>query len=69
LRQNKEINCGRRDDLDFMRLYRCCQEIAKAIDLDVHVPSISGDSCMWCSYTDVCKAYIPRLEPKKGIIQ
>lgn len=59
LRKNKAINCGKRDDLDFMRLYRCCQEIAKAIEKDVYVPSISGDSCVWCDHTDVCKAFIP----------
>lgn len=65
LRQNKEISCGRRDDLDFMRLYRCCEEIAHAIERDVYVPSISGDTCTMCSYTDVCKAFVPKQEEKK----
>lgn len=59
LRQNKELNCGPRDDADFMRLYRCCEEIAKAMEHEVFVPSISGNTCVFCSYTDICKAYIP----------
>lgn len=59
LRANKEYNCGVRDDLDFMRLYRCCQEISKAIEHDVYVPNISGDSCMLCDHTSICAAFIP----------
>lgn len=57
--ENKEINCGPRDDNDFMRLYRCLLEIQNAIDKDVFVPNISGDSCIWCPYTDICQAVIP----------
>lgn len=66
LRTNKEINCGKRDELDFMRLYRCCEEIQKAVERDVYVPSISGDSCIWCPHTDVCKAFIPRIEEEQN---
>jgi hypothetical protein len=59
LRQNKELDCGPRDDGDFMRLMRCCDEIEKAVNHDIFVPSISGNSCTFCSYTDICKAYVP----------
>jgi hypothetical protein len=61
LKTMKEVNAGKRDDDDFMRLYLCCKEIAKAIEHDVFVPSISGESCTLCSFTKECKAYI---EPK-----
>lgn len=59
LKNCKEYNVGRRDDPDFMRLYRCCKEIDKAIEHDVFVPCISGDSCGWCPYSEVCPAWIP----------
>lgn len=63
LRQNKELNCGPRDDGDFMRLLRCCDEVEKAIEHDIFVPSINGDSCTFCSFTEQCKAYVPPADP------
>lgn len=48
LMTNKELNAGPRDDGDFMRLYRSACEIQKAVERDVYVPSISGESCTWC---------------------
>jgi CRISPR/Cas system-associated exonuclease Cas4 (RecB family) len=56
---NKEINAGARDDGDFMRLYRVCLEIANAFEKQVFVPSINGDSCTFCPFTDICAAVIP----------
>lgn len=56
---NKEINAGERDDGDFMRLYRVCLEIANAFEKQVFVPSISGESCTFCPFTEVCNAVIP----------
>lgn len=68
LQNNKEYDCGPRDDKDFMRLYRCCEQIARAVEYEVFVPSINGNSCMWCSYTDICPAYIPVHESgTKGV--
>jgi hypothetical protein len=63
LRQNKELDCGPRDDGDFLRLLRCCDEIEKAMKYDVYVPSISGDACTFCPYTEQCKAYVPPVDP------
>lgn len=56
---NKEILAGERDDDDFMRLYRLILEIVNAIEKEVFVPNISGDSCTYCSFTDICKAVMP----------
>lgn len=56
---NKEMNAGPRDDEDFMRLYRCVDAVADAIQKDVYVPNISGSTCIWCDYTDVCPVMIP----------
>jgi hypothetical protein len=69
LRKNKAINCGRRDDMDFMRLYRCCKEIAKAIEHDIFVPTISGDSCVFCDHQDVCRVFIPPHKEPGALIK
>jgi hypothetical protein len=62
LMTNKEINAGDRDDGDFMRLYRLCHEIEKAVEADVYVPNISGDSCVYCDYTANCNITIPNQQ-------
>lgn len=67
LSKNRELNCGKRDDKDFLRLYRCMQEISKAVEHDVFVPCISGDTCTFCSFTDVCYAYISPNESGKAL--
>lgn len=65
LKANKEVNAGRRDDNDYLRLYRCCLEIEKAVEREVFVPTISGDSCLFCSFTEICRAYIPPKENER----
>ncbi len=59
LMTNKELDAGTRDDGDFMRLYRLAQEIANAIKKEVFVPNISGESCVYCQYTQNCNIEIP----------
>lgn len=59
---NKEIDAGKRDDQDFLRLYRLISECAKAYEFDVFVPSISGESCGLCDYVDQCTAVGPILD-------
>jgi len=56
---NKTLDVGPREDLDFMRMARVIKEIAHAEEMDVHVPDISGKSCMWCAYTDLCATTLP----------
>lgn len=58
IRTQKEIDAGARVDADFMRLYRVCHEIAKAIEADVHVPKI-GDACGLCDFSSQCTMEIP----------
>lgn len=62
LNSNKEINVGERDDADFRRMYRAVTEIARALELGVFVPNISGDTCLYCPYTDPCGVVIPETE-------
>lgn len=54
LLQNKELDAGPRDDADFLRMYRVCHEIERAIEHEVFVPNISGDSCTFCDFTEPC---------------
>lgn len=46
LRNGREIDCGPRTEWDYMRLYRACKAIDRAIEHQVYVPNISGDSCL-----------------------
>lgn len=50
----KELDAGDRDDEDFARLYRLCNEIERAIEHEVFVPQI-GDACELCDFAhDPC---------------
>jgi RecB family exonuclease len=55
---HKQIDAGPRTDLDFRRMYRLCEEIARAEELGVHVPHI-GEACQWCDYQEPCSLEIP----------
>lgn len=58
---NKEMDAGARDDADFMRLYRVCEQIERATQLQVFVPKI-GEACTFCPYTEPCGITIPTQE-------
>lgn len=60
LSSGKEISAGERDDADFMRMYRVVNEIERAVEHGVFVPSISGESCVFCPYTEPCGLPIPK---------
>lgn len=57
----KEIDAGRREEADFMRLYRVCCEIDKANQAGIHVPKL-GENCQLCDYRDPCGIEIPTKE-------
>ena len=50
----KEIDAGPRDEADFNRLYRVAETASRAIEADIFMPDISGDTCTFCSFTDEC---------------
>lgn len=58
----KTLDVGPREELDLQRLYRVLDEIERAVESDVYVPSIDGNACMWCAYTHVCPSTIPLAE-------
>jgi RecB family exonuclease len=62
LRNTKEYNVGPRDQDDYDKLLMCIEQIARAIELEVFVPDISGDSCGLCSYRDICPLFSSRKE-------
>lgn len=51
----KEIDAGPRDEGDFLRMYRIAETAAAAIEHDIFMPDVSGDTCKFCSFTDDCK--------------
>lgn len=55
----KEIDAGARDDGDFERLYRLVDQVSKAKEMNAYIPTINGESCLYCSYTDQCRYVIP----------
>jgi hypothetical protein len=58
----KELDAGDRDDEDFARLYRLCNEVQRAVELQVFVPHI-GDACQLCDYAhDPCPQTPPSRE-------
>lgn len=63
LMQSKEFDAGERGDADYMRLYRVAQMIERALEHEVYVPNISGDSCTFCPYVEPCK--LP-IDPRRA---
>lgn len=61
LRDNREIDWGERTMLDYARMYRLLEMIDRAIEYDVYVPTINGDSCSWCPYHAECPVYFEDL--------
>lgn len=56
-----ELDAGSRGEADFQRLYRVCDQIEAAINADVYVPDISGETCIFCPYVAPCTGIeIPR---------
>jgi len=62
LTQQRAVDAGERNLADFMRLYRVADEIERALEHQVFVPNISGDSCGFCPYTLPCGLAIPPSE-------
>lgn len=55
----KELDAGSREDGDFMRLYRLCEQVDRATQLQVWVPRI-GDACGLCPFSSgPCPVEVP----------
>jgi hypothetical protein len=60
LKKNQEIDVGPRGEKDYARMYRAMEQIARAVEHEVYVPSISGDTCGFCDFQDICPVYFER---------
>lgn len=58
LNNMKEIDAGKRDEEDFFRLYRLCDEVVRSQEAGIFVPRI-GESCSLCSFTKECGVEVP----------
>lgn len=64
----KDLDAGGREEVDFQRLYRVCNEIERAIEHEVFVPTISGSSCGVCDYANgPCPVEMPTRDEWKAI--
>lgn len=58
-----EIDGGERNQTDYDRLYRQCNEIQKAIENEVFIPTISHSTCGFCDYAEgPCPVRVPKKE-------
>lgn len=62
LENHKELDVGLRDEADYKRAYRICQQIERAQTHNVFVPNLSGDSCGFCPYQKECGLPVERFE-------
>lgn len=57
----QEIDAGGRDEGDFQRLYRLCEQVQASSDAGIAIPKIS-EACVLCSYNEPCGVEIPTAE-------
>lgn len=57
LKAGEPIFVGEKTGRDFARLYRLIEQVARAIEYDVYVPTLNGDTCTICDHTDICPVY------------
>lgn len=60
LKKNEPINVGDRTMRDFARIYRLIEQVARAVEHEVFIPTINGDTCTWCDYQDICPVYFSK---------
>lgn len=57
LKKNEAINVGPRTEKDYARMYRCMEQIDRAIEKEVFVPTVSAEGCTFCDFKDICPVY------------
>ena len=57
LKKGEEVYAGPRTMRDFARLYRVIEQVTRAVEKEVFVPTINANTCTFCSYTDICPVY------------
>lgn len=45
---------GTRSQAQYNRLIRMVNQLARSVDADIYVPTISGESCKWCDFRQSC---------------
>ena len=62
LKKNEEVSVGGREMRDYARIYRLIEQVARAIEFEVYVPTIDGDTCTFCDFKDICPVYFSENE-------
>lgn len=50
----KRKDAGTRTEQQYQRLIRAVNEMARSVEAQIYVPTISGASCKWCQFRAVC---------------
>lgn len=62
LRDNREIDVGKRGPKDYGRLYRLMEMIDRSVETETFMPNISGDSCTYCDFHKECPVWFDNPE-------
>lgn len=54
LRQTKRIDAGFRDQVHYNRLAYAVDQIEKSMALGIYVPTITGETCEFCTFRRIC---------------
>lgn len=54
LKDSEEIDVGPRGPEDFHRLQKTVDSLAKSVEAEIFVPTLSGDACAYCDYFKEC---------------
>lgn len=65
LKDNEEIDAGDRVEEDFFRLEKTIAALARSVDQEIYVPTLSGDSCAYCEFWKECGLPDGNLTSKK----
>lgn len=60
LKSTEPIHVGERIGRDFARLYRLMEQVARAVEYEVFVPTLGADSCTFCEFQDICPVYFDK---------
>jgi len=50
----REVDAGTREESDFVRLHKTCDNLVKSWEADIFVPTLTGDACSYCDFFKEC---------------
>lgn len=50
----RDVSAGTREESDFIRLRKACDNLARSVEEDIFVPTLGGESCSYCDFWSEC---------------